>query len=71
MEAAIIADPAEISLCVWGTGGIRKLRWNRIHRRTRGGKSGRFTSTSRRLEAIYTLTAYAKAGRDDLTPEDR
>ena len=34
-------------------------------------ESGRFTSITPGPEAIYMLTAYAKADRDDLTPADR
>ena len=69
MEAAIIADPARTPL-LRGTGGIRKLRWTGSGRGKRGGIRTIYFHHAG-PEAIYTLTAYAKAGRDDLTPEDR
>ena len=69
MEAAIVADPGRASL-LRGTGGIRKLRWKRSGRGKRGGiRTIYFHHVG--PEAIYMLTAYAKADRDDLTAADR
>ena len=69
MEAAIIADPARAPL-LRGTGGIRKLRWTGLGWGKRGGIRTIYFHHAG-PEAIYTLTVYAKVGRDDLTPEDR
>ena len=69
MEAAIIADPGGAPL-LRGTGGIRKLRWTGSGRGKRGGiRTIYFYHAG--PEAVYLLTAYAKADRDDLTPTDR
>ena len=65
MEAAIIADLARAPL-LRGTGGIRKLRWTGLGRGKRGGIRTIYFHHAG-PEAIYMLTAYAKAGRDDLT----
>lgn len=53
-----------------GTGGIRKLRWGGSGKGKRGGVRAVYL---RRAEpdAIYLLTAYAKADREDLSPADR
>ena len=51
------------------TGGIRKLRWAGSGRGKRGGiRTIHFYHAG--PEAIYLLTAYAKADREDLTPND-
>ena len=69
MEAAIVADPRSAPV-IPGTGGIRKLRWAGSGRGKRGGiRTVYFYHAG--PEAIYMLTAYAKADRDDLTPDDR
>jgi len=69
MEAAIIAKP-EAGPVVQGTGGIRKLRWAGSGRGRRGGiRTIYFWHVG--PEAVYMLTAYAKADRDDLTAADR
>ena len=69
MEAAIVANPGGAPL-IQGTGGIRKLRWARSGRGKRGGiRTIYFYHVG--PEAIYLLTAYAKADREDLTPADR
>ena len=69
MEAAIVAAP-EAAPVIRGTGGIRKLRWAGSGRGKRGGiRAIYFWRAS--AEAIYMLTAYAKADRDDLTAADR
>ena len=69
MEAAIVADPGRAPL-LRGTGGIRKLRWTGSGRGKRGGIRAIYFHHAG-PEAIYMLTAYAKADRDDLTPADR
>lgn len=69
MEAAIVATP-EAAPVVRGTGGIHKLRWAGSGRGKRGGiRAIHFWHTG--PGAIYILTAYAKADRDDLSPTDR
>ena len=69
MEAAIVANPGSAAL-LRGTGGIRKLRWKGSGRGKRGGiRTIYFHHVG--PEAIYMLTAYAKADRDDLTAADR
>ena len=69
MEAAIVADPAAAPV-VQGTGGLRKLRWAGAGRGKRGGiRTIYFRQAG--PEAIYLLTAYAKADREDLSPADR
>ena len=69
MEAAIVAEPLGAPV-IPGTGGIRKLRWAGSGRGKRGGIR---TIYFYLVEpgAVYLLTAYAKASRDDLTPADR
>lgn len=69
MEEAIVADPDGAPL-LRGTGGIRKLRWAGSGRGKRGGIRTIYFHHAG-PEAIYMLTAYAKAKRDDLTPADR
>lgn len=69
MEAAIVADPSGAPV-IPGTGGIRKLRWAGSGRGKRGGIRTVYFY-HRGPEAIYMLTAYAKADRDDLTRDDR
>ena len=69
MEAAIVADPIGGPV-VPGTGGIRKLRWAGSGRGKRGGIRTIYFHHSG-SEAIYMLTAYAKAARDDLSPADK
>ena len=69
MEAAIVADPAAAPV-MSGTGGIRKLRWAGSGRGKRGGIRAIYFHHAG-LEAIYMLTAYAKAARDDLSPSDK
>ena len=69
MEAAIAAEPAAAPV-IPGTGSIRKLRWPGSGRGKRGGvRAIYFWSAG--PEAIYMLTAYAKADRGDLTATDR
>ena len=69
MEAAIAADPGAAPV-IRGTGGIRKLRWAGSGRGKRGGvRTIYFRRTG--PDAVYLLTAYAKADRADLSPADR
>ena len=69
MEAAIVADPGGAPL-LRGTGGIRKLHWAGPGRGKRGGIRTIYCHHAG-PEAIYMLSAYAKADREDLTPADR
>jgi|TARA_B100002003_G_C14119941_1_gene538629 hypothetical protein len=69
METAIAADPMAGPV-IPGTGGIRKLRWAGSGRGKRGGiRTIYFFHAG--PEAIYLLTAYAKAAQDDLSPADK
>jgi len=69
METAIATDPTAAPV-IPGTGGIRKLRWAGSGRGKRGGiRTIYFFHVG--PEAIYLLTAYAKAAREDLTPADK
>ena len=69
LEAAIAAAP-EAAPVIRGAGGVRKLRWAGSGRGKRGGvRAIYFWHVG--PEAIYMLTAYAKADRDDLKPADR
>ena len=69
MEAVIVADPSGAPV-LRGTGGIRKLRWAGSGRGKRGGIRTMYFHHAG-PEALYMLTAYAKADREDLTPADR
>ena len=69
MEAAIVAAP-DAAPVIPGTGGIRKLRWRGSGRGKRGGIRAIYFWQAG-PEAVYMLTAYAKAERDDLTAADR
>ena len=69
MEAAIVANPAAAPI-IRGTGGLRKLRWAGSGRGKRGGiRTIYFRQAG--PDAIYLLTAYAKADQEDLSPADR
>ncbi|MDE0172572.1 MAG: type II toxin-antitoxin system RelE/ParE family toxin [Defluviicoccus sp.] len=68
MEDSVVAAP-DAAPVIRGTGGIRKLRWAGSGRGKRGGiRTVYFYHAG--PEAIYFLTAYAKANREDLTPAD-
>ena len=68
MEESIVADPGAAPV-IRGTGGIHKLRWAGSRRGKRGGiRTVYFYHAG--PGAIYLLTAYAKADREDLTPVD-
>ena len=68
MEASIVSAPSAAPI-IRGTGGIRKLRWTGSGRGKRGGiRTIYFYHAG--PEAIYLLTVYAKADRDDLTSAD-
>ncbi len=69
MEAAIAAEPMAAPV-IPGTGGIRKLRWAGSGRGKRGGIRTIYYFHAG-PEAIYLLTAYAKAAQEDLSPADR
>ena len=69
MEAAVAAAP-DAAPIIPGTGGIHKLRWRGSGRGKRGGIRAIYFWHAG-PEAIYMLTAYAKAERDDLTAADR
>ena len=67
MEDSIVAAP-DAAPVIRGTGGIRKLRWAGSGRGKRGGIRTVYYQAG--PDAIYMLTAYAKADREDLTPTD-
>ena len=68
MEDSIVAVPGAAPV-IRGTGGIRKLRWAGSERGKRGGIRAVYFFHAGG-DAIYLLTAYAKADREDLTPAD-
>ena len=69
MEAAIVADPGAAPL-IRGTGVIRRVRWTGSGRGKRGGiRTIYFYHAG--PEAVYLLTVYAKADRDDLSTADK
>ena len=68
MEGAICADPLRAPV-IPGSGGIRKLRWTAPGRGKRGGVRTIYFFYAQ-TPAIYLLTVYAKAEREDLRPED-
>ena len=69
MEAAIAVSPISAPV-IPGTGGIRKLRWAGSGRGKRGGiRTIYFYHAG--PEAIYLLTAYAKAAQEDLSSADK
>ena len=68
MKASPAAAPGAAPV-IRGTGGIRKLRWAGSGRGKRGGiRTIYFYHAD--PEAVYLLTAYAKADRDNLTAAD-
>ena len=69
MEAAIVAA-SDAAPVIRGTGGIRKLRWAGSGRGKRGGIRAIYFWCAG-PGAVYMLTAYAKADRDDLTAADK
>ena len=68
MEASIAAVP-DAAPIIRGTGGIRKMRWSGSGRGKRGGIRTIYFYQAN-PGAIYLLTAYAKADREDLSPTD-
>ena len=69
MEMAIVTRP-EAAPVIRGTGGIRKLRWAGSGKGKRGGIRAIYFWHAG-PDAVYMLTAYAKADRDDPTAADR
>ena len=69
MEDVIAAAP-DAAPVIPGTGGIRKLRWAGSGRGKRGGMRTIYFHHAG-PEALYMLTAYAKAARADLSRADR
>ena len=65
-----VARNPEAGDVVPGTGGVRKLRWGRSGIGKRGGSRViyLFHNVDR---PIYLLLAYAKADREDLTPDEK
>jgi hypothetical protein len=69
MEASIVLSPSSAPV-IPGSGGIRKLRWAGSGRGKRGGiRTIYFYHAG--PEAIYLLTAYAKAAQENLSAEDK
>ena len=69
MEASIVAAPHAAPV-IRGTGGIRKLRWGPALDVESAEAFARSISSMPAPDAIYLLTAYAKADREDLTRAD-
>jgi hypothetical protein len=65
-----IARNPESGDLIPGTGGVRKVRWTRAGMGKRGG--ARVVYFYYNLDApLFLLTAYAKAGQEDLSPEQK
>jgi len=65
-----IARNPESGDIIPGTGGVRKVRWSRAGSGKRGG--ARVVYFYHHADApIYLLLAYAKAKREDMTPDEK
>ena len=65
-----IARNAESGDLIPGTGGVRKVRWSRAGSGKRGG--ARVIYFYHHADApLYLLLAYAKAKREDMTPDEK
>jgi hypothetical protein len=65
-----VARNPEAGDVIPGTSGVRKLRWGRSGSGKRGG--ARVIYFFHHPEApIYLLLAYAKAAREDMTPDEK
>jgi len=65
-----IARNPESGDIIPGTGGVRKVRWSRAGSGKRGG--ARVIYFYHHADApIYLLLAYAKAKREDMTPDEK
>src|SRR5262245_30447728 len=65
-----VARNPEIGAVIPGTGGVRKVRWSRAGSGKRGG--ARVIYFYHHADApIYLLLAYAKAKREDMTPDEK
>jgi len=65
-----IAGSPEAGDVIPGTGGLRKIRWGRQGSGRRGGV--RVVYYYYNMSApLYLLTAYAKAAREDISPEEK
>jgi len=65
-----IARNPESGDAIPGTGGVRKIRWSRPGSGKRGG--ARVIYFYHHADApLYLLLAYAKAKREDMTPDEK
>ena len=69
MEASIAAAP-DAAPVIRGTGGIRKVRWAASGRGKQGGIRAIYFFHAG-PHAVYFLSAYAKADRQDLSGADK
>ena len=65
-----VAENPEIHPVVAGTGGVRKARWGRQGKGKRGGVRVIYFYRSA-ADVVYFLDIYAKAAKEDLTPDDK
>ena len=65
-----VAENPEIHPVVVGTGGVRKARWGRQGKGKRGGVRVIYFYRSA-ADVVYFLDIYAKAAKEDLTPDDK
>ncbi len=65
-----IAENPEIHPVVAGTGGVRKARWGRQGKGKCGGVRVIYFYRSA-ADVVYFLDIYAKAMKEDLTPDDK
>lgn len=64
-----IAGDPEAGDIIPGTGGIRKVRWSRTGSGKRGGVRVIYFYYDRK-RPLYLLMVYAKARKEDLTPDE-
>ena len=64
VQLELIKNP-ELGAVVWGSGGVRKLRW-RAHRRGKRGGYRIIYFIYRAKEVIWMLTIYPKNVRDSI-----
>ena len=65
-----VAENPEIHPVIAGTGGVRKARWGRQGKGKRGGVRVIYFYRSA-ADVVYFLDIYAKAVKEDLTPDDK
>ncbi|WP_041948673.1 type II toxin-antitoxin system RelE/ParE family toxin [Turneriella parva] len=65
-----LAENPESGDTVAGTGGLRKIRWAAKGRGKRGGARVCYVDFVRR-EKLYSIAAYSKNEKSDISPEEK